>query len=298
MKRLFLVSLLVAMGRTAHAQDPTALAQRLAERIARAPARAVGLYYRSLTGPDSLLIGANLRFHAASTMKVPVMIQIFRDADAGLLRLDDSLTVHTAFPSLVPAEAFIVGKEDDSDSTLYESVGRNRSVRELLELMITRSSNLATNILIERVGAVRAQASARALGAWSIQVLRGVEDGQAYRAGLNNTTTARDLGVLLIAIVQGRAASRPSCDSMLAILGRQEFNEGIPVGVPPGTRVAHKTGWIGEVVYHDAAVVYPPDGGSYVLVVLTGGIKEDSVAHNLVADLSRLVYLGRRRRGL
>jgi len=290
MKRLFLVSLLVAMGRTAHAQDPTALAQRLAERIARAPARAVGLYYRSLTGPDSLLIGANLRFHAASTMKVPVMIQIFRDADAGLLRLDDSLTVHTAFPSLVPAEAFIVGKEDDSDSTLYESVGRNRSVRELLELMITRSSNLATNILIERVGAVRAQASARALGAWSIQVLRGVEDGQAYRAGLNNTTTARDLGVLLIAIVQGRAASRPSCDSMLAILGRQEFNEGIPVGVPPGTRVAHKTGWIGEVVYHDAAVVYPARGGPYVLTVLTGGIKEDSVAHNLVADLSRLVY--------
>ena len=290
MKRLFLVSLLVAMGRTAHAQDPTALAQRLAERIARAPARAVGLYYRSLTGSDSLLIGANLRFHAASTMKVPVMIQIFRDADAGLLRLDDSLTVHTAFPSLVPAEAFIVGKEDDSDSTLYESVGRNRSVRELLELMITRSSNLATNILIERVGAVRAQASARALGAWSIQVLRGVEDGQAYRAGLNNTTTARDLGVLLIAIVQGRAASRPSCDSMLAILGRQEFNEGIPVGVPPGTRVAHKTGWIGEVVYHDAAVVYPARGGPYVLTVLTGGIKEDSVAHNLVADLSRLVY--------
>jgi len=121
-------------------------------------------------------------------------------------------------------------------------------------------------------------------------VLRGVEDGQAYRAGLNNTTTARDLGVLLIAIVQGRAASRPSCDSMLAILGRQEFNEGIPVGVPPGTRVAHKTGWIGEVVYHDAAVVYPARGGPYVLTVLTGGIKEDSVAHNLVADLSRLVY--------
>src|SRR6266487_3379981 len=112
MKRLFLVSLLVAMGRTAHAQDPTALAQRLAERIARAPARAVGLYYRSLAGSDSLLIGANLRFHAASTMKVPVMIQIFRDADAGLLGLDDSLTVHTAFPSLVEG-AFIVGKEDD-----------------------------------------------------------------------------------------------------------------------------------------------------------------------------------------
>ena len=287
---LLAVLLLVAPARTAPAQEPSTLAERLAERMARAPARAVGLYYRGLVGPDSVLIGANLRFHAASTMKVPVMIQLFRDADAGLLRLDDSLTVHVAFPSLVEGQAFVVGRKDDSDSTLYAWEGRNRSVRDLLELMITRSSNLATNILIERVGAARAQTSGRALGAWSIQVLRGVEDGLAYRAGLNNTTTARDLGVLLLAIAQGRAASRAACDSMLAILARQEFNEGIPAGVPPGTRVAHKTGWVGEVVYHDAAIVYPAHGAAYVLTVLTGGIKEDSVAHNLVADLSRMVY--------
>ncbi len=248
---LLLIGVLPGVSVPAASQQAGTLRDRLEARIARAPAQAVGLYYRALARPDSMLIGANLRLHAASTMK---------------------------------------RKEDDSDSTLYTLVGRNRSVRELLELMITRSSNLATNILIERVGATRAQASARSLGAWSIQVLRGVEDGAAYRAGLNNTTTARDLGVLLAAIAAGRAASRAACDSMLAILGRQEFNEGIPVGVPPGTRVAHKTGWIGEVVYHDAGVVYPPDGGSYVLVVLTGGIKEDSVAHNLVADLSRIVY--------
>jgi len=233
-RHLLAVLLLVSPARPAPAQEPSTLAERLAQRMARAPARAVGLYYRGLVGPDSVLIGANLRFHAASTMKVPVMIQLFRDADAGLLRLDDSLTVHMAFPSLVEGQAFVVGRKDDSDSTLYAWEGRNRSVRDLLELMITRSSNLATNILIERVGAARAQTSARALGAWSIQVLRGVEDGQAYRAGLNNTTTARDLGVLLLAIAQGRASSRAACDSMLAILGRQEFNEGIPAGVPPG----------------------------------------------------------------
>ena len=291
MKRhVFTILLLLARGQSAQAQDGTTLAGRVAARMARAPARAVGLYYRSLTGPDSLLIGANLRFHAASTMKVPVMVQLFRDADAGLLDLDDSLTVHATFPSLVDGSPFAVGKEDDSDSTLYARLGGRASLRELLELMITRSSNLATNLLIERVGAARAQTTARALGAWSIQVLRGVEDGLAYRAGLNNTTTARDLGVLLLAIAQRRAASEAACDSMLAILGRQEFNEGIPAGVPVGTRVAHKTGWIGEVVYHDAAVVYPARGGWYVLTVLTGGIKEDSVAHNLVADLSRLVY--------
>ena len=295
-RRGFLTAVLIlGAGRPAGAQqrqDLTALSRRLAERIARAPARAVGLYYRHLVRPDSILIGANQRFHAASTIKLPVMIQLFRDADAGLLRLDDSVSVHSTFPSMVDGSPFSVGKEDDSDSTLYARLGRMASLRELLELMITRSSNLATNILIERVGAARAQTSARVLGAWSIQVLRGVEDGAAYRAGLNNTTTARDLGALLAAIAHERAATPASCDSMIAILSRQEFNEGIPAGVPLGTRVAHKTGWIGEVVYHDAAIVYPSGGSPYVLVVLTGGIKEDSVAHDLVADLSRLVAAG------
>jgi beta-lactamase class A len=290
LRRLVAVLLLTGAARPGHSQDLAAVRERLEQRIARAPARAVGLYYRSLARPDSLLIGANLRFHAASTMKIPVMIQIFRDADAGLLALDESLTVHTAFPSLVDGTPFLVGKEDDSDTTLYALVGRRTSVGDLLERMITRSSNLATNLLIERVGAERAQRSARALGAWSIQVLRGVEDGAAYRAGLNNTTTARDLGALLGAIATGRAASRVACDSMLGILGRQEFNEGIPAGLPPGTRVAHKTGWIGGVVYHDAAIVTPPASGGYVLVVLTAAVEPDSAAHNLVADVSRLLY--------
>src|SRR3989454_3695525 len=241
---LLLIGVLPGAAAPAASQDAGALRDRLEARIARTPAQAVGLYYRNLAGSDSILIGANLRFHAASTMKLPVMIQIFRDADAGLLGLDDSLPVHATFPSLADGSPFDVDKADDSDSTLYGRAGKLASVRELLELMITRSSNLATNILIERVGAPRAQASARTLGAWSIQVLRGVEDGKAYRAKLNNTTTARDLGVLLAAIAGRRAASPASCDTMLAILGRQEFNEGIPAGVPPGTRVAHKTGWI------------------------------------------------------
>src|SRR5881392_4462050 len=139
MKWLRVLALLLSGTAAAAAQQTSALRAALDARIARAPARAVGLYYRSRARADSILIGANLRLHAASTMKLPVMIQIFRDADAGLLGLDDSLTVHTAFPSLVEG-AFVVGKEDDSDSTLYSFVGRNRSVRDLLERMITRSN--------------------------------------------------------------------------------------------------------------------------------------------------------------
>jgi beta-lactamase class A len=122
-----------------------------------------------------------------------------------------------------------------------------------------------------------------------MQVLRGVEDGKAYAAGLNNMTTARDLAALMTAIETGAAASRSSTDSMRAILLRQEFNDEIPAGLPAGTRVAHKTGQITEHL-HDAAIVYPNGRGPYVLVVLTRGIADPAVARSLIADVSRLVY--------
>lgn len=266
-------------------------------RIAAAPARAVGVYYRDLTTGDSLPVGAATRFHAASTMKVPVMIQLFRDRDAGLLTLDDSVTITNTFKSIVDSSPYQLDVTDDSDSSLYQRLGQKATIRDLIELMETVSSNLATNLLVAKVNAKRANATAHALGADSILVLRGVEDGKAFQAGLNNTTTARDLGVLLAAIATNKAASPQSCRDMLAILGRQQFKEGIPAGLPSGTKVYHKTGWITEI-YHDAAIVEPPNGGGqrYVLVVLTGGIRKEADAHLLVRDISKLVFDARRNR--
>src|SRR5712664_1835551 len=275
-------------------QSDSSLRSQVEARIARAPARAVGVYYRDLATGDSLTVGSAVRFHAASTMKIPVMIQLFRDRDAGLLSLDDSITI--TFRSIVDSSPYLLDVTDDSDSSLYNRLGQRASIRELIELMETVSSNLATNLLITRVDAKRANATAHALGADSILVLRGVEDGKAYRAGLNNTTTARDLGMLLAAISNGTAASAASGREMLAILAKQQFNEGIPAGLPPGTSVYHKTGWIGQVVYHDAALVEPVGarGRRYVLVVLTGGIQKDEDSHGLVRDVSRLVFDARR----
>src|SRR2546428_667058 len=203
------------------------LKARVQARILQTPARAVGLYYRDLTTGDSLTVGSGLRFHAASTMKLPVMIQLFRDRDAGLLSLDDSIPVTNTFRSIVDSSPYQLDTTDDSDSSLYKRIGRRASIRELIELMETVSSNLATDLLIAKVDAKRANATAHGLGADSILVLRGVEDGKAYRAGLNNTTTPRDLGMLLAAIANARAASPASCKEMLAILGRQHFKEGI-----------------------------------------------------------------------
>jgi len=289
------MALLALLLVAAQAPD-TGLAASIAARIAAAPASAVGVYFRDLTTKDSLLVGARIRFHAASTMKVPVMIQLFRDRDAGRLSLDDSIPVTNTFKSIIDSSTYALDKTDDSDSTLYLRVGGKASIRELVELMETVSSNLATNLLIARVGAPRANATAHQLGADSILVLRGVEDGKAYRAGRNNTTTARDLGVLMAAIAQDRAASPAACHEMLAILGRQHFKEGIPAGLPGDVRVYHKTGWVGKLVYHDAAIVELPGGRRYVLVVLTGGIEKDDDAYKAVSDISRMIYeaIGRR----
>ena len=272
-----------------HAAPAESLAGAIAARIAAVPGAEVGLAYRDLATGDSLFMGADVRFHAASTMKVPVMIQLFRDVDAGRLRIDEPVEVANNFSSIVDGSPYTLSSGDDSDSTVYTWVGSRKPLGELLDHMITRSSNLATNLLIALVDARRADSTAHLLGARDIQVRRGVEDNKAFAAGLNNTTTARDLASLLVAIHTNVAASRASCDSMRAILLRQEFNAEIPAGLPPGTPVAHKTGSI-TAHLHDAAIVYPPRRAPYVLVVLTRGITDQKVAQSLIADLSRLVW--------
>ena len=278
---------------TASARAPSpsvdSLRSRIEARIGQVAGAVVGVVFRDLGSGASLEIHPDESFHAASTMKVPVMIELFRQVDAGSLRLDQGILLVNRFASIVDGSAYSLDQGEDSDSAIYKQVAERVPVRDLIEHMITRSSNLATNALIELVGATNANATAHRLGAQHIRVLRGVEDNKAYQAGLNNTTTARDLAVLLEAIERGQAASRPSCNAMRDILSHQEFNDEIPAGLPPGTRVAHKTGWITGVL-HDAAVVYPEHRAPYVLVVLTRGIPDDKVARRLIADISRMVY--------
>lgn len=270
------------------AQDPAVLEGLLRARIAQDTAM-VGVVYRDPARGEVVEIGPLVRFHAASTMKVPVLIELARQVDRGELRWDDRLTVRNEFRSIVDGSPYHLDAGDDSDSTLYRLAGEGVSLGRLARLMITRSSNLATNLIIERVGATRVNATAHALGADSIAVLRGVEDGKAFERGLNNTTTARDLAVLLEAIAAGRAASPEATDTIRSMLLAQEFNDGIPAGLPPGTAVAHKTGEI-TAIAHDAAIIYPQARGPFILVILTRGYPERKDAARLMADLSALVY--------
>lgn len=265
------------------------LLDAMTARVAATPGAFVAISYTDVAGGSIAAMNADSVFHAASTMKIPVMIEVLRRAQAGAFGIDQPVLLVNQFASIVDGSAYSLDAAEDSDSALYRRIGSRVPVRELMRRMITHSSNLATNQLIALVGAVRTTATARSLGATRMQVLRGVEDQKAFDRGLSNTTTAADLASLLAAIENGRALSPSSSAEMREILLAQAFNEKIPAGLPPGTKVAHKTGEI-TAVSHDAAIVYPPGRKPYVLVVLTRGVREGKVSSALIADISRLVY--------
>ena len=281
--------MLVAASLLALSQSRDSVVEQIQARVSAEPGAQVGLAYIDLASGDTLFLNADTSFHAASTMKVPVMIELFHRANTGSFRMDQGLLMVNQFASIVDGSPYSLDVGSDSDSTLYQRIGQRVRVDTLLRLMITRSSNFATNTLITLVGADAVTRSMRSLGAQRIQVLRGVEDGKAFEKGMNNTTTARDLAIILRAIEEGRAGSPAATHEMLAILLAQEFNEKIPAGLPPGTRVAHKTGEI-TAVSHDAAIIYPPERKPYVLVVLTRGIADGTRSSKLIADISAILY--------
>lgn len=269
--------------------DTESLTAHIEARVAQVPGALVGVVLHDLRDRFDVRLMADSSFHAASTMKVPVMIELFRRSDVGALALNQGVLLVNQFGSIVDGSPYSLDAGDDSDSTLYARIGQRVPVQDLLERMIERSSNLATNTLIALVGAQNTNNTAHMLGARRMQVRRGVEDQKAFDAGLNNTTTAADLAALMLAIEREQAASPSSCREMRQILLRQEFSEEIPAGLPAGTPVAHKTGWI-TGTRHDAAIVYPPHGVPYVLVVLTRGIADDAAQKAMIADISRMVW--------
>jgi len=247
----------------------------------------VGVAFRTLDGKEEWFLRADDVFHAASTMKIPVMIELFHQVKQGKLKLDDSITVKNEFHSLVDGSIYTLDPADDSEADLYKAVGQTRTLSQLCELMITVSSNFATNLLAEKVGVENIRATVHALHADGMNVLRGVEDNKAYEKGMNNTTTARGLLILLEAIAKGEAVDADSSRQMVEILARQKFNEAIPTGLPPGTRVAHKTGELTKI-HHDAAIVYGPR--PFVLVILVRGMAESKDSAALMADIARRIY--------
>lgn len=227
-------------------------------------------------------------FHAASTMKLAVLLGVFRQIDRGELALDAPLHVRNRFTSIVNQEPFMLDLGRDADPDVYGHLGKTLTVRELAYWMITKSSNLGTNLLVDVVGIRTIQLALDELEIDGIKVLRGVEDQRAFEAGLNNEVTAHGLLKLLRLIAEGKAYSQKACDEMLEILLDQQYRSGIPAGLPKGARIAHKTGNI-STVHHDAGIVYLEGRRPYVLVILTEFPAEHGRG-TAVADVSRDIY--------
>jgi beta-lactamase class A len=231
---------------------------------------------------------ADLYFHAASTMKLAVLLGVFRQVDRGELSLDAPVHVRNRFTSIVNQEPFMLDLGRDADPDVYGHLGRTLTVRELAYWMITKSSNLATNLLVDVVGIQTIQQALDELEVDGVKVLRGVEDQAAFNAGLNNEVTANGLMKMLRLVADGKAYSQSSCDEMLKIMLDQQYRSGIPAGLPKAARVAHKTGNI-STVHHDAGIVFLDGRKPYVLVILTQFAAETGRG-TAVAEVSRDIY--------
>lgn len=246
--------------------------------------------FKNLENPEEvILIHEKEDFHAASTMKTPVMIEVYKQVAAGKFSLGDSLPVENEFKSIVDSSSFSLDINDDSGEQLYSQIGKKRTIRDLVVDMIIYSSNLATNIVIELVDAGKVNETMRMLGAMDINVLRGVEDIKAYNLGLSNTTTAYDLMLIYEKLASGEVVSREASEEMIDILFRQTHNDIIPAKLPETVKVAHKTGSI-TGVHHDSGIVYLPDGRKYVLVLLSKNMEDFDEGTEMLATVSKKIY--------
>ncbi|OKI75061.1 serine hydrolase [Micromonospora sp. CB01531] len=266
----------------------------------------ISAYVGRLGAPPTWTRLPDATHYAASTMKVGVLVALHRAAEAGRLDLDAPVPVHNAFDSALPgAPRFANARDYDNDDAVWDRVGSTASLRWLAERMIVRSSNLATNIVIGAVG-LPAVAEAWALsGARHSVTGRGIEDSAAREAGIDNLVTAADLAALLGGLARGARepgplASPAGCASMLDVLFAQEHREDLAAGLPAGTRIAHKNGWV-RGIRHGAGVVFPADAPPYAIVVCTttdladGGPsgEEDDDACRLIAHVSAHVWASR-----
>src|SRR2546423_14029236 len=258
------------------------------EKASGASAIAVALH-DSETG-FQLHYHADRWFHAASTIKVPILLGVFAAIDRGELLPHSRVQVRNRFLSVVENVPFRVESGRDSNSAVHNAIGKMMRVDELAYHMITTSSNLATNLLLSVIGPDAVNRTLRELHVEDgIDLKRGVEDELAFEKGVNNLVTANGLLRLLVLLAEGKAFSPALSRRMMDILHGQEFNQGIPARLPKGARVAHKTGEISTVA-HDAGVVYLPKRKPYALVILT---EWDAAATNrsrTIAAISHMIY--------
>ena len=253
-------------------------------------AKAIAVALHDLETGFELHYHADRWFHAASTIKVPILLGAFAAIDRGDLLPHSRVHVRNRFLSVVEDIPFRVDSSRDANSAVHNAIGKMMRVDELAYHMITTSSNLATNLLLGVIGTAAINQTLRELDVEDgIELKRGVEDELAFEKGINNMVTADGLLRILVMLAEGKAFSPALSRRMMDILHAQEFNQGIPARLPKGARVAHKTGEISTVA-HDAGAVYLPKRKPYALVILTEWDPAASGRSRTIATISHAIY--------
>lgn len=229
---------------------------------------------------------------AASTLKLPLLVAVHQAGERGDLSLTEQLPVHADFVSAVPGEVYTTTADYDNDPAVWAVLGRSASIGWLAERAIVRSSNLATNLLIERVGIDAVNAVYRDVGATESVLLRGIQDDPAGAAGLANVATAADMARVVVGLLDGSLLSPAAARAAELTLASCEDDDAIPTGLPAGTYVAHKPGWI-DGACHDVALVRPLDEPPFILSVFTAARLDDAEIHALVAEVARVCWRDR-----
>ena len=247
------------------------------------------LAFKNLDDGKEILINENEIFHAASTMKTPVMIEFYKQLHQGKLSLEDTLQIKNEFKSIVDGTMYKLSEFDDSDKNTYNKLGQYYSINNLIYEMITISSNFATNILIDYIGANNVTKSMKEIGALNIDILRGVEDIKAFELGLNNTTSAKDLLIIYEKLAKGKIINNESSAIMIDILKDQKYDDIIPKYLPKNIEIANKTGMI-TGVHHDSGIVFLKDGKKYVIIILSKNMSDMESGTEMMAKISELIY--------
>jgi beta-lactamase class A len=250
---------------------------------------AIGLAVHDYERARHFAHDADRWFHAASTFKAAILLGVFNAAEKGTLRLDDQLHVRNRFRSIIDGSVYRIDGDRDGDPATHRRVGRSLKIAELARAMVTRSSNLATNLLLDFVGVDAIREMLLKAGVHGIRIVRGVEDHVAFQKGINNETTAHGLVQLFRLLCEGEFLSEFSRQQIRDIFLAQEFKSMLPARLPSHVRVAHKTGEI-STHWHDAGIVNFPDRKPYIVAILTQGPPSVDQPQRAVAALSEAVF--------
>lgn len=232
------------------------------------------LTFIDLTNLETLSINNN-KFIAASTIKIFIMIEAYTRINEGTLREDDIIVLEDSMK--VGGAGILSGRAS----------GSKLSIKELIFLMMTKSDNTATNMLIDKLAMENINTRIKALGCNNSELNRKMMDQGAINRGIQNYTSSYDLALALSKLYNGECVSKEYDLKMIEIMMKNENKRKISSKLPKDVQVASKTGELGGVE-NDAAIIYTSKGAYILSITTSNGNSSEQI--NAISSLSKFIY--------